>query len=161
MLPSHSWFVSILTQCRQSLKLCWKNEIMLTSIYLMIPACIVNIINWLSITHYQLTPWKAPTTILNQVSWPKTKSNQVKCKLNYQFKILWCPSRTVRLFGILDFLTNRRNWRSFWNLCSFVYRKSNPSPDNKSSSVISSGSDSSPSPKNAFLIFWISYDFRC
>ena len=138
-----------------------KNEIMLTSIYLMIPACIVNIINWLSITHYQLTPWKAPTTILNQVSWPKTKPNQVKCKLNYQFKILWCPSRTVRLFGILDFLTNRRNWRSFWNLCSFVYRKSNPSPDNKSSSVMSSGSDSSPSPKNAFLIFWISYDFRC
>ena len=61
----------------------------------MIPACIVNIINWLTITHYQLTPWKAPTTILNQVSWPKTKSNQVKCKLNYQFKILWCPSPTV------------------------------------------------------------------
>ena len=53
--------------------------------YLMISACIVNVINRLSITHNQLTPWKAPASILDQVSWSKTKSNKVKCKLNNLF----------------------------------------------------------------------------
>ena len=59
----------------------------------MISACIVDIVNRLSITHNQLSPWKAPATILNQVSWSKTKSNQVKCKLNLNFynatKVVW------------------------------------------------------------------------
>ena len=61
----------------------------------MIPACIVNIINGLSITHYQLTPWKAPTTILNQVSWSKPKSNQVERKLNLLFKVMLGRRPTV------------------------------------------------------------------
>ena len=47
----------------------------------MISTSVVYIVDWLTVAHDELSSWKAPTTILDQVSRSQTVPDQIKSEL--------------------------------------------------------------------------------